>query len=75
MFDKIRNSSSFLKILQKASVAVEKEEGNRERYKTRDCTRRQALEKIRERHLWFVLIYLPSAASLFCDTVLRTPNA
>jgi hypothetical protein len=69
MIDTNRTASSFLKILQKASVAVEKEEGNRERCKTRDCTRRKALEKIRERHLWFVLRYLLSAASLFCDTV------
>jgi hypothetical protein len=46
MFDTIRTASSFLKIQQKATVAVEKEEGNRERCKTRDCTRRQALEKL-----------------------------
>jgi hypothetical protein len=46
MFDTITNASSFLKILQKASVAVEKEEGNIERCKTRDCERRQALEKL-----------------------------
>jgi hypothetical protein len=46
MSDTITKASSFLKILQKAFVVVEKEEGNRERCKTRDCTRRQALAKL-----------------------------
>ena len=55
MFDTITNASSFLKIQQKASVVVEKEEGNREICKTREFTRRQA---------WVCICYLT-----FCDTV------